>query len=228
MITSYSKYILAVIFCLISFISSAQSELSIYAEPEFSVNLDSPNRWFFNFGIGNRNLVMEDEQGKFDARHLELSHFTSYEVGFYSKLSLGLRYRFREIFEDSQHDEIRITQQYSRSRKFDLIKIAHRVRFEQRFREKTSYRSRYEFSVEFPLNGERIDKNEFFMVTDTEALWSIGKAQKPSLEHRLGISVGNEIFNNTKADIGLEYRLDDYNNDPSSELFITAGVSLSI
>lgn len=228
MITSYFKWLSAVLFCLISGISTAQSDFTIYSEPEFSLNLDSPNRWSFNFGIGNRNLMMEDEQGKFDARHLELSHFTSYEVGFYSKLSLGLRYRFREVFEDSQHDEIRITQQYGRSKKFDLIKIAHRLRFEQRFREETSFRSRYEFSVEFPLNGERVDKNEFFMVTDTEALWSIGKEQKPSFEHRVGISVGNEIFKDTTADVGLEYRLDDYNNHPASELFITAGISLSI
>lgn len=228
MTTSYSKCLFAVLFCLISGISSAQNDLSIYAEPEFSLNLDTPNRWSFNFGIGNRNLVLENAKGKFDARHLELSHFTSYEVGFYSKLSLGLRYRFREMFEDSQHDEIRITQQYGRSKKFDLIKIAHRVRFEQRFREDTGFRSRYEFSVEFPLNGTRIDRNEFFMVTDTEALWSVGKEQKPSFEHRLGISIGNEIFDNTKADVELEYRLDDYNSDPASELFITAGISLSI
>ena len=228
MITSSSKHFLLILLFLISGVSSAQSDLSIYAEPEFSLNLDQPNRWSFNFELGNRNLVLENEKGIFEARHLELSHFTSYEIGFYSKLSLGLRYRFRELFDDSQQDEVRITQQYGRSRKYDLLKLAHRVRFEQRLREETSFRSRYEFSLEFPLNGTRIDRYEFFMVLNTEALWSIGKAQKPSFEQRIGFAIGNEIFQNTKADLGLEYRLDDYTNETASEIFITTGVTISI
>lgn len=226
-ISSFKKFLLFP-FLLVSGLAFAQDDLSVFAEPEFSLNIESDSRWSYNFGIGNRDLILQDNHRQFNVQHLELSHFTSYEVGFYSKLSLGIRYRFREMFDDSREDEVRITQQYGRSRKYNRVKVAHRVRFEERFREHTSFRSRYEFSVEFPLSGDRIDQKEFFMVTDTEALWSIGNEQKPSFEHRFGVSIGNEIFKNTKADFGLEYRLDDYTNDTAGEIFLTTGISLSI
>ncbi|MCB7481663.1 DUF2490 domain-containing protein [Christiangramia sediminis] len=223
-----SKKFLLLPFLLLSGLLFSQEDFSVYAEPEFSLNIESDSRWSYNFGVGNRNLILQNETDQLRVQHLELSQFTSYEVGFYSKLSLGLRYRFREVFEDSREDEIRITQQYGRSRKFNRVKIAHRIRFEERFREQTSFRSRYEFSVEFPLSGDRVDEKEFFMVTNTEALWSMGKQQKPSFEHRFGISVGNELFRNTKLDIGLEYRLDDYTQATTHELFILTGINLSI
>jgi hypothetical protein len=206
----------------------AQENFSMLVDPEFSLNIDTPSRWSYNFGLTNRDIIYENEAYNFDAQHIELSHFTSYEIAFYSKVSLGIKYRFKEIFHKDQQDEVRIIQQFGNSRKFNLLKIAHRARFEQRFRENTTFRTRYRFSVELPLSGQRVDQSEFFIVGNTEALWSLGNKERPSLEQRFSIALGNDIWTNIKASLGLQYRYDDYTGNPGSELFITSEINLSL
>jgi len=206
----------------------AQENFSMLIDPDFSVNIDTQSRWSYNFNISNRDLIYDDGAYDFEAQHLQLSHFTSYEVGFYSKLSLGVRYRFKEMFEKDDQDEVRIVQQFGHSRKFNLLKIAHRARFEQRLREITTYRTRYRFSVELPLSGQRVDPSEFFIIANTEALFSVGKEEQPKLEQRFSIALGNDIWEKTKATLGLQYRYEDYTGNPGSELFITSEIILSL
>lgn len=229
MITSSSKNLILFTFlAFMAFSASAQEKFSSYLEPEISVNWNRPNRWSFNFAFGNRDILYDEQETQFTVQHVELTHFTSYEVGFYGKVSLGLRYRFREMFDDFNHDEVRIIQQYSRERSYNRVALAHRFRVEERFRDQTTFRNRYRFSVEFPLNGDRVDKNEFFLVTETEALWSLGKYENPSFEQRFGASLGRAISKDLKLELGTEYRLDDYTNDTSGELFISTQLSISI
>ena len=227
MTISSSRLLLLLVFILVAATSQSQN-FAIQAEPDIAINIDRPNRWSFNFGITNRDLLYFNNTSQFRVNFVEISHFTSYEVGFYGKLSLGLRYRFNELFEDSREDEIRITQQYSRSRKYNALKVAHRFRFEQRFRELTIYRGRYQFSVEYPLNGERIDQNEYFLVISAEALLSMAKEEKPELGQRFDISLGKDIGNGNKADLGLQYRLEEYNLNSFHGLFLTGGLTISI
>ena len=227
MTISSSRLFLLLVFILVAATSQSQN-FAIQAEPDIAINIDRPNRWSFNFGITNRDLLYFNNTSQFRVNFVEISHFTSYEVGFYGKLSLGLRYRFNELFEDSREDEIRITQQYSRSRKYNALKVAHRFRFEQRFRELTIYRGRYQFSVEYPLNGERIDQNEYFLVISAEALLSMAKEKKPELGQRFDISLGKDIGNGNKADLGLQYRLEEYNLNSFHGLFLTGGLTISI
>ncbi|MUP45359.1 DUF2490 domain-containing protein [Gramella sp. BOM4] len=227
MTTSFSRIAILVLFLILGFQVRSQN-FSSFLEPDINLNLERPNRWSFNFGISNRNLIHSEGETLFNARFFELSHFTSYEVGFYGKLSLGLRYRFNELFEDTSRDEIRLTQQYSRSRKYNSLKLAHRIRFEQRFRANTIYRTRYEFSAQLALNGQRLDPDEFFLVGNTEALLSMGSAIKPSLEQRIGLSLGKEISKGIKIDFGTEYRLANYNQSTVHELFFLTGLNLSL
>lgn len=229
MTTSYFKQLLFLaIFVFFCNKGNAQEDFTVLLEPEFSLNIDSPNRWSYNFGLSNRDLIYANEESIFEVRHVEITHFSSYEIGFYSKISLGFRYRFREAFNENLEDEKRFIQQYGHSRKYNALKIAHRVRLEERFREYTTFRARYEFSVEMPLSGLRIDQKEFFLVADSEALWSMGKFEKPSFEHRIGLSIGNDISKKTKATLGLEFRYTDYTNQPESELFIQTGISVNL
>ena len=227
MTTSFSKFLLFAIFMLIGY-SARSQHFELMAEPDITLNYDPDNRWSYNFEIANRNLAAVDDDGSTGVQHVEISHFTSYEVGFYSKLSLGIRYRFREMFDESRHDEVRITEQFGLSKNYNRVKVAHRWRFEQRLRGNTTFRTRYRFSVQFPLNGDRVDASEFFMVGDTEALWSLGKYEKPDLEHRFGLALGNKIFQNTNADVGLEYRLGNYLLQSEHSLFITAGLTIDL
>ena len=229
MITSSSKNLVLFVFlAFMAFSTKAQDNFSSFLEPEISVNWNRPNRWSFNFAFGNRDILYENEETQFTVQHVEVTHFTSYEVGFYGKVSLGLRYRFREMFDDSNHNEVRIIQQYARERNYNRIAMAHRFRLEERLRDRTTFRNRYRLSVEFPLNGDRVDKNEFFLVTETEALWSLGKYEIPSFEQRFRVSLGQAISKDAKLQLGTEYRLDDYTNDTAGEFFIYTQLSISI
>lgn len=227
MIIYFSKKIRFSVYVFFIF-STAGMAQNTFFEPEVDLKWDPSGRWTYYFTFSNRDLIYKDENVKFDIQHVELTPFVTYEVGFYNKLGLGVRYRFRELFEDSSQDEIRIIEQFSHERDFNRIVLAYRIRLEERFRENTTFRSRYRLSGEFPLNGDRVDRNEFFMVAETEALWSLGKFEKPSLEQRIGISLGNKIFKNTTGELGVEYRLEDYTGDTSKSWFISSSISISI
>ena len=228
MTTSFSKlfFLFLLFFCLQNV--AAQENFSSFLEPDISINLDRPNRWSFNFGIANRNGIYSNQESEFDTEFIELSHFSSYEVGFYGKVSLGIRYRFNEMFDENAHDEVRITEQYSRSRNYNALKVAHRFRFEQRLRSNTVYRTRYQFSIQLPLNGERVDQQEFFVKADTEALLSLSKTTKPGLSQRFGLALGRELSESVIADFGTEYRFDDYNLNTGHELFFLLGLTFSL
>ncbi|MBZ9729591.1 DUF2490 domain-containing protein [Salegentibacter sp. JZCK2] len=232
MTTLYSKKSSFLFFLIFVFLgiqnTKAQENFSMLIDPDFTINIDPDSRWSYNFNLSNRDIIYEDGEYNFDAKHLQLSHFTSYEVGFYSKLSLGIRYRFKEIFDKDIQDEVRIVEQFGHSRKYNSLKVAHRARFEQRLREITTYRTRYRFSVELPLSGQRVDPNEFFIIGNTEALFSVGSEERPKLEQRFSLALGNEIWAKTKATLGLQYRYEDYTGNPASELFITSEVILSL
>jgi hypothetical protein len=220
---------LFLVFVLLGFQNiKAQENFSMLIDPDFSINIDTDSRWSYNFNLSNRDIIYEDGDYNFDAQHLQLSHFTSYEIGFYSKVSLGISYRFKEIFDKDIQDEIRLVEQFGHSRKFNALKIAHRARFEQRLREITTYRTRYRFSAELPLSGQRVDQSEFFIIANTEALFSLGSEERPKLEQRFSIALGNDIWAKTKATLGLQYRYEDYTGNPASELFITSEIILSL
>lgn len=228
MTISYSKLLLLFSIFILSLNLKAQENFNILLNPDIAINIKPQSRWSYNFSIANRDEIYKDENWNFTAKHLQLSHFTSYEVGFYSKISLGIRYRFREIFNKKNHDEFRIVTQFAHSRKYNTLKTAHRARFEQRIRNTTIYRWRYRFSLEFPLNGLQVDKKEFFIVTSTELLYSVGAKISPIPENRLSVSLGRDLGNSTNINIGLQYRYGNYFSNSFTDLFFMSGLAVSI
>ena len=78
------------------------------------------------------------------------------------------------------------------------------------------------------LGYEIIDQNEYFLVISAEALLSMAKEEKPELGQRFDISLGKDIGNGNKADLGLQYRLEEYNLNSFHGLFLTGGLTISI
>lgn len=214
-------------FFLLYFAASSQN-FQGFLQPEIDLGWDPGGRWSYHFAVGNRNLIAERDEYKFDVDNMELTQFTAYEVGFYGKLAVGIRYRFRELFDNDKEDELRIMQQYSHKRNYNRLVVAYRFRLEERFRESTTFRNRYRLSGEFPLNGDRVDRKEFFLVAETEALWSLGKYEAPSMEQRVGVNLGKRIFEDLTGEIGLEYRIKNYTQDSSTEIFLSTKLNISI
>lgn len=207
----------------------AQEDLSAFHEPQLALNFKSDSsQWSFNFALSERNILYKNEEVQFHALFLDIQHFTNYEVGLYGKLSLGLKIRSLEIFEESAHDEIRLTAQYGYSRKYNNLKISHRLRYENRFEDQTGFRTRYRISAQIPLGGTKINQNEFFLSLKTETLFSFGKFMVPELDQRLAVDLGYQLFENTEISLGLEYQYEDYFHQPKTELFVLTGVSIDL
>ncbi len=203
-------------------LSCFSQQTGIYWQPELSFNYSPASRWSFNFEFTNRNLLNNDEPGKpsFQGEHLEFSHFTSYESGFYSKLSLGVRYRNRDWLSPERSNEFRLTQQYSYSKTFNQFRWGHRARFEQRFYEnETVFRTRYRIALDFPLQGATLNIHEFYVVVSTEALYSLSAKGAPELDQRFTYGLGYQLTDAFKLQISAEYRYANYLNNPSGRVF---------
>lgn len=216
----------AVLFLLIFFCLDAKGQdFTPIHEPEIDLNWNLGNRWSMNAGFGTRHLIDEE----YDARQVEISQNTSYEVGFYSKVSFGITYRWRNTFNANRQDETLLIGQYAYSKKFNRLKIAHRFQSQVRLRENlTINRNRYRFSVELPLSGRKVDLKEFFLVGSTEALWSIAEKIKPEVGQRFSAELGYKLADNLQAMMGTQVRFDNYNQGVSRSIFFNTGLVISL
>lgn len=197
-----------VLFLIVPFSLFAQ-ETQFLSQHELGLSYNPASRWSYNFEVTNRN-TLPTEKTPFTAQHIEFSQFTTYESGFYSSLSLGLRYRNRDWFDSSRSNEIRLTQQYNYARSYNQYRLGHRLRVEQRFYEdETVYRARYRLNLDFPLQGLRLDNGEFYTAIGLETLYSISALSQPELNQRLTLTLGNQISKLLKLQIAAEYRKED-------------------
>lgn len=204
----------------------AQNPHEFFWEPDFKINVSTESRWAYSFGIANRGLLAERFDGEkisgYENQHIELNQFTKYNIGENSALSLGFRYRFRETFDDSRHDEFRIIQQFNYSHSNSAIGLSHRARFEQRFRNETIFRLRYQIGISRPLN------EVFSIGLSTEALYSMSRNSKPGAEQRFNIGIDNTSFKNVELSFGFSYQMAEYNISLVNEYFFLTGVALDL
>ena len=212
---------------LSSFTGHAQTPSYFFWEPEFSIGFESSEKWSHTFGIADRALLSGYQDGEqiaeFQNEHLELNHFTQYKTGANTSVSLGLRYRFKELFEESSYDELRFVEQFKVSHPNSDLGLGHRIRVEQRFKNIiTEHRFRYQFGGSKDLN------EEFALGLSTEALLTLANQVKPSLEQRFLLEITNSTFENLELSIGLDYEMADYNNALEHEFFLLTGVALEL
>ena len=221
--------VLAIFFYLTSF---AQNGTEFLWQPSVQVNFKTDSRWAFNFGTEYRNTVSEalgDSSADLESQHFQLSHNTSYEVGFYAKLGLGIMYRFRDVFQPESGNELRLTQLYNYAKSYNDLRLGHRLRADQRlYKDETVYRFRYRIAVDMPLNGLKLDNNEFYVVISSEALSSFSTQAKPEIDQRFLLGLGYQLFNNAKFQCDLEYRFENYFNDTEKRLLVNTGLVFSL
>lgn len=220
--------VLTTCLCFFYGVVQAQENFSVYNEPAFSVKIATETPWSYKFGIAHRRLAYEAEEYLFVAENIEISHSTHYKVENFGKLGLGVKYKFYELFDETSHDELRITQEYSRSGKISTFEIGHRFRLEERFEEITSLRTRYKLSVEIPLSNEAVTENGLALELATETLFSVANGIAPELDQRVGANVIKDFWENWAFEIGVEYQYENYNHDPEAELFLLTEISVSL
>lgn len=209
--------------------TNAQDNLTGYWQPQFAINYDVSPLYSHNFSVINRNYLVKEGESKIKTRHLDMVHFSTVKVQNNQSIALGILYRFREAFEDSEN-ELRLTQQFNLTSKPYVVRFGHRIRSEQRITKSvTVHRFRYRFAVDFPLKGEKLDIGEPYFVGTLENLLSVARNASPQYDTRLTGFVGWQMDQNLKLQFGLEYRLEEYTSGlPQNVFFFLTTAQLSL
>lgn len=191
----------------------------VVVQPSLVFSIEQDSRWSFNTTFQERNTVENGITGL----HVQAAQFVSYEIGFYSELGIGVMYR--ELFDQQLPEELRTTQQYVYGRKYNALKVAHRGRWDQRWREdRLTHRWRYRLSSSLPLNGSNTDASEFYVTASLETLFIGETGRKPALDQRFSAGLGRQVGNRTKIQFIVEYRTEDFRRDTQRSLFMDLGL----
>ena len=142
---------------------------------------------------------------------------------------MGLLYRFKEKSSNRVVNEFRITQQYHFTNKTRSYRFSHRIRTEERFIGKNPlFRFRYRLGIDFPLNGEELNINEFYSFFNAESLLILQQSFTPRYDTRLSGGVGNQISDRLKLQLLVQNRWERINYKADSKFFLLMGGYLKI
>jgi len=207
---------------------SSQNNFESLGETAFALNHKVSYNYKMNFAARSRYYLYKDQNFNFESRQIDLVHFSTINLDYNHSLSLGIQYRIRASI-DGGNNELRLTQQFNHTKKNLALRFGHRIRFEQRILEDlTILRSRYRFALDFPLNGEKLNVGENYLITSTETLLSKSKKIKPELDLRATAHLGWLISEKTKIQFGLEYRLEALNINTEEKLFLLTTFILKV
>ncbi|NER10263.1 Protein of unknown function [Muriicola jejuensis] len=161
----------------------AQESFTAYLQPQMALNYKVLPHYNHNLAISSRNYILRNREMEFQGRNLDISHFSTFSSGANTSFGLGLMYRFRKLFEPARENEFRLTQQLNITSRPLIVRYGHRLRSEQRiFPDLTIHRFRYRFTLDFPLQGEKVDVREAYLFLNTEALLSAAKGVSPQFD----------------------------------------------
>jgi len=204
-------------------IGFSQNDFTVFFEPEISIDYTVTERYSHSFSIENRNYISKNNRFNFEAKQLEIAHFSNIEYKSGHQFGLGIQYRFEKTFTKTEENEFRLMQQYSWMHKNSNLKLKNRVRNEQRiYHSETKYRLRYELGFTFYLN-----ETSSYFKAETETLIAWSKLKKPEFEERIS-SVFGWQFQYYNLEVGVQYRLSDFTQQLGHELFFVTGLNVSL
>ncbi|WP_281541488.1 DUF2490 domain-containing protein [Maribacter aestuarii] len=214
---------------LLSNVLKAQDNLTIYWQPQISLNYKVSKNYSHNFAIANRSYLYQEEDFVFNVRQYDISHFSNLKIRDNQSVGLGVQYRIREIFEDDKSNELRFTQQYNITQKYRSLRLGNRFRAEQRLlTSQTIHRFRYRLALDLPLQGVQLDIGEPYFIISSESLLSTTKASKPEYDQRITAHLGWLLSEKTKLQVGSEYRFENYTQKTENVLFILTSLIVSL
>lgn len=140
---------------------------------------------------------------------VEGSVFVNRRVTVRTTLSGGYLLRIGTPLEATQRIEHRPSVTLAHTASVGIRQVSHRVRLEARIRDSgTVYRTRYRLSMRSPLQGERLDPGEYYLLIQQESLGTF--SENPfSYENRLSAHVGLLLMNRQRVEVGLQHRAED-------------------
>lgn len=188
--------------------------------PSLNLNQKFNKGWRLNYRAESR---LSGAEGKFseplvsDARHelTDLSIIGSRKVGLNNTLAAGYLFRM----EQSGITQ-RTIQQYTLVNSYNSFRLAQRFSADQTFSktEAAEFRLRYRLSFDIPLNGQEVDDREFYLKINNEYLNSL-QGGGYGLEIRVVPSLGFAFNDDSKIELGIDYRLSDFLKGPAESVF---------
>ncbi len=213
----YRRYVLSALFFM-PFMAIAQLD-EVLVQPSIAMSWKSPMRWNLNTTIAQRNIAKTELR----ALHIQAAQFVSYELGFYSQLGVGVMYR--ELFDEDNPEELRFTEQYVYTRRYNSLKVAHRARWDQRLRgDRLTHRWRYRLSASLPLSGEQTDSREYYLTGNLETLLVAEDGMSAAYDQRFAAGLGRQIGKDIKLQLVTEYRIEDFTAASEQLLFFYLGM----
>lgn len=205
------KIILLFILSLTSIIAFAQNEYKLGVISQLNADISFKKQWKLNTKLESRYILSEglvispsDFNNHYERSDLEL--ILTKKLNSIHTLGAGYLGRLKQN-GDFIH---RFIQQYAFIQKSGNTRIAHRFRTDQTFgkEEDFRFRLRYRISTDKALEGQTIDKKEFYLKFSNEYLGSY-QNRDINLEIRVLGALGYNFDDSNKIEAGLDYRMED-------------------
>jgi hypothetical protein len=177
--------------------------------PNFTLSYKLTENYKLVHKLESRWPSLNDIDNTFDPEfeRFDVQNYLERKTGLFSKISLGYQFRFRT---DQKYSH-RTIQQFSWTQRFDKFRIGHRFRSDQTFSEdrKPEVRFRYRAKLQLPLQGQNLDKGEYYLSFSDELVWSY-RSPDADLENRIISAVGLYINDKNKVESGIEWRAEEF------------------
>jgi len=203
------------VFCLLaSFGVQSQSVTNIGVIPKLNIKKKFENLWSVNLEIAPR-IELAEGSSTFQVENstfytlTDVTTIVSRTVGVSNSIGAGYLTRI----EEDQNTSHRLIQQYVLIDYHETYRVAHRFRTDQTFREgrAPTFRARYRISSDIALEGQSVDPSEFYFKISNEYL-GILRDQANDIEIRLTPTLGYNLKNKNKIEVGVDYRIDSFIN----------------
>ncbi|BAO55029.1 DUF2490 domain-containing protein [Nonlabens marinus] len=218
-----TSYCFRTLIFLLPAFAAAQWVDQVLVEPAMNVSWNTNSRWSLNTTIAQRTLTYDS----IDALHVQIAQFAQYEIGFYSQLGAGVMYR--EVSEQGAPEELRTTQQFVHTKTYNALQIAHRLRWDQRWRDDLlTHRWRYRISGSIPLDGAVTDASEYYLTAGVETLFIAEMNKRPAYDQRITAGIGKKLGSSYKLQFTTQYRWEDFTAVNERLLFLNLSLYYSL
>lgn len=203
---------ISIFIIFLSFVSFSQDRLIAGFFPETGLNFKINERSGYLLKIESQHELIDNTSSFYPAARYEhvltdVQSFFSYKFTYTVKGAVGYQYRFAQNRTNSH----RSIQQIAWVNKFRNFRLGSRVRTDQTFSPTDSpeYRLRYRAATDIPLQGERLDEGEKYLIVSNEFIGSL-QSNEFGLENRLVAGIGHYFDKSKKLELSLDYRTDPY------------------
>lgn len=201
----------AILFVAVILSTGLCAQVPVVWEPDISLSGNLVRQWSWNtkfvarVGAGQLGSGENSNAGKLLLT--EAQGFINRRLVGGRRITLGLLYGVEEPL-DQANAEKRIIWQYSFRTPTGNWSLAHRGRIEQRFFDDSfQHRLRYRIVAEKPLQGDKLDAGELYLIAGTEILLSFDERLKNfRLDNRTGAGVGLLFANEHRLQLELQNR----------------------